>query len=66
MKLGVYKRENFFFKQEKINKLFERKIYEDFDTNNHIQKKKEFRNPRYGAQLKNSITFIIECIIFFI
>lgn len=38
----------FFFHlhQEKINKLFDRKVYEEFDTNSHIQKKKEFRNPR--------------------
>lgn len=32
-------------------------MYEDFDTNNHIQKKKEFRNPRYGAQLGIRIIF---------
>ncbi|XP_011616822.1 SAP30-binding protein isoform X2 [Takifugu rubripes] len=37
--------------QEKINKLFERKTYEDFDTNNHIQKKKEFRNPSIYEKL---------------
>lgn len=49
----------FVFYQEKIAKLFERKVYEDFDTNSHIQKKKEFRNPRFGAQLRISITFTI-------
>lgn len=34
--------------QEKIFKLYERKLHGDFDTNSHIQKKKEFRNPRSG------------------
>lgn len=32
--------------QEKIQKLYDRKLHGDFDTNSHIQKKKEFRNPR--------------------
>ncbi|CAN9508949.1 unnamed protein product [Ophioblennius macclurei] len=31
--------------QEKIHKLYERKLHGDFDTNSHIQQKKEFRNP---------------------
>lgn len=38
-----------FLLQEKIHKLYERKLHGDFDTNSHIQKKKEFRNPRYAA-----------------
>ncbi|CAG02567.1 unnamed protein product [Tetraodon nigroviridis] len=37
--------------QEKINKLFDRKVYEEFDTNSHIQKKKEFRNPSIYEKL---------------
>ncbi|XP_016531582.1 SAP30-binding protein isoform X3 [Poecilia formosa] len=37
--------------QEKIYKLYERKIHGDFDTNNHIQKKKEFRNPSIYEKL---------------
>ncbi|TRY64976.1 hypothetical protein DNTS_024647 [Danionella cerebrum] len=37
--------------QEKIFKLYERKLHEDFDTNNHIQKKKEFRNPSIYEKL---------------
>ncbi|XP_061764802.1 SAP30-binding protein isoform X2 [Nerophis ophidion] len=37
--------------QEKINKLYERKLHGDFDTNNHIQKKKEFRNPSIYEKL---------------
>uniref|UniRef100_A0A672NJE5 SAP30 binding protein n=1 Tax=Sinocyclocheilus grahami TaxID=75366 RepID=A0A672NJE5_SINGR len=32
--------------QENIFKLYERKLHGDFDTNSHIQKKKEFRNSR--------------------
>lgn len=44
----------FVFYQDKIHKLYERKFHGDFDTNSHIQKKKEFRNPRYAAQLKNT------------
>lgn len=39
----------FVFCQEKIHKLYERKLHGDFDTNSHIQKKKEFRNPRYTS-----------------
>ena len=35
-----------FPRQEKIQKLYDRKLHGDFDTNSHIQKKKEFRNPR--------------------
>ena len=35
-----------FLNQEKILKLYERKQHGAFDTNSHIQKKKEFRNPR--------------------
>lgn len=41
--------------QEKIHKLYERKLHGDFDTNSHIQKKKEFRNPRYAPQLRTSL-----------
>uniref|UniRef100_A0A3B5KZF7 SAP30 binding protein n=1 Tax=Xiphophorus couchianus TaxID=32473 RepID=A0A3B5KZF7_9TELE len=37
--------------QEKIYKLYERKIHGDFDTNSHIQKKKEFRNPSIYEKL---------------
>ncbi|KAA0714180.1 SAP30-binding protein [Triplophysa tibetana] len=37
--------------QEKISKLYERKLHGDFDTNNHIQKKKEFRNPSIYEKL---------------
>lgn len=37
--------------QEKIHKLYERKLQGDFDTNNHIQKKKEFRNPSIYEKL---------------
>ncbi|XP_051508924.1 SAP30-binding protein-like isoform X1 [Myxocyprinus asiaticus] len=37
--------------QEKIIKLYERKLHEDFDTNKHIQKKKEFRNPSIYEKL---------------
>ncbi|XP_047194345.1 SAP30-binding protein isoform X2 [Hippoglossus stenolepis] len=37
--------------QEKIHKLYERKLHGDFDTNNHIQKKKEFRNPSIYEKL---------------
>ncbi|XP_056286001.1 SAP30-binding protein isoform X1 [Pseudoliparis swirei] len=37
--------------QDKIHKLFERKLQGDFDTNNHIQKKKEFRNPSIYEKL---------------
>ncbi|CAL8263443.1 unnamed protein product [Arctogadus glacialis] len=37
--------------QEKICKLYERKLQEGFDTNNHIQKKKEFRNPSIYEKL---------------
>ncbi|XP_072312630.1 SAP30-binding protein isoform X2 [Eucyclogobius newberryi] len=37
--------------QEKIHKLYERKFHGDFDTNNHIQKKKEFRNPSIYEKL---------------
>ncbi|XP_062331361.1 SAP30-binding protein isoform X2 [Osmerus eperlanus] len=37
--------------QEKIQKLYERKLHGDFDTNNHIQKKKEFRNPSIYEKL---------------
>lgn len=42
--------------QEKICKLYERKLQEGFDTNNHIQKKKEFRNPRYEGPNGGKIT----------
>lgn len=37
--------------QEKICKLYERKQHGDFDTNSHIQKKKEFRNPSIYEKL---------------
>ncbi|XP_041830011.1 SAP30-binding protein isoform X2 [Melanotaenia boesemani] len=37
--------------QEKIIKLYERKLHGDFDTNSHIQKKKEFRNPSIYEKL---------------
>uniref|UniRef100_A0AAQ4RY75 SAP30 binding protein n=1 Tax=Gasterosteus aculeatus aculeatus TaxID=481459 RepID=A0AAQ4RY75_GASAC len=37
--------------QDKIHKLYERKLHGDFDTNNHIQKKKEFRNPSIYEKL---------------
>ncbi|MBN3306318.1 S30BP protein, partial [Amia calva] len=37
--------------QEKIFKLYERKLHDDFDTNNHIQMKKEFRNPSIYEKL---------------
>ncbi|KAM8888447.1 SAP30-binding protein [Synchiropus picturatus] len=37
--------------QEKIHKLYERKLHGDFDTNSHIQKKKEFRNPSIYEKL---------------
>nr|XP_049615937.1 SAP30-binding protein isoform X2 [Syngnathus scovelli] len=37
--------------QEKIHKLYERKLLGDFDTNSHIQKKKEFRNPSIYEKL---------------
>ncbi|XP_051524190.1 SAP30-binding protein isoform X1 [Myxocyprinus asiaticus] len=37
--------------QEKIYKLYERKQHGDFDTNSHIQKKKEFRNPSIYEKL---------------
>ncbi|KAK3540066.1 hypothetical protein QTP70_025387, partial [Hemibagrus guttatus] len=37
--------------QDKIYKLYERKLHGDFDTNNHIQKKKEFRNPSIYEKL---------------
>ncbi|XP_014895489.1 SAP30-binding protein isoform X3 [Poecilia latipinna] len=37
--------------QEKIYKLYETKIHGDFDTNSHIQKKKEFRNPSIYEKL---------------
>ncbi|KAG7271200.1 hypothetical protein CRUP_003377 [Coryphaenoides rupestris] len=37
--------------KEKICKLYERKLQEGFDTNNHIQKKKEFRNPSIYEKL---------------
>ncbi|KAM6951447.1 SAP30-binding protein isoform 1-T1 [Aplochiton taeniatus] len=37
--------------QEKILKLYERKQHGDFDTNSHIQKKKEFRNPSIYEKL---------------
>ncbi|KAI5619017.1 SAP30-binding protein [Silurus asotus] len=37
--------------QEKIHKLYERKMQGDFDTNSHIQKKKEFRNPSIYEKL---------------
>lgn len=43
-----------FLYQEKISKLYERKLHGDFDTNSHIQMKKEFRNPRYAARLNNA------------
>ncbi|KAI4796053.1 hypothetical protein KUCAC02_029482 [Chaenocephalus aceratus] len=36
---------------DKIHKLYERKLQGDFDTNNHIQKKKEFRNPSIYEKL---------------
>ncbi|XP_023692608.1 SAP30-binding protein isoform X1 [Paramormyrops kingsleyae] len=37
--------------QEKIQKLYERKLHGDFDTNRHIQNKKEFRNPSIYEKL---------------
>ncbi|XP_063749998.1 SAP30-binding protein isoform X4 [Eleginops maclovinus] len=37
--------------QDKIHKLYERKLQGDFDTNSHIQKKKEFRNPSIYEKL---------------
>ncbi|KAG1972037.1 SAP30-binding protein [Pimephales promelas] len=37
--------------QEKIFKLYERKLHGDFDTNSHIQMKKEFRNPSIYEKL---------------
>ncbi|XP_015212231.1 SAP30-binding protein isoform X2 [Lepisosteus oculatus] len=37
--------------QEKIQKLYERKLHGDFDTNSHIQNKKEFRNPSIYEKL---------------
>uniref|UniRef100_UPI0037E8FB58 SAP30-binding protein isoform X2 n=1 Tax=Semicossyphus pulcher TaxID=241346 RepID=UPI0037E8FB58 len=37
--------------QDKILKLYERKLHGDFDTNSHIQKKKEFRNPSIYEKL---------------
>ncbi|XP_074519657.1 SAP30-binding protein isoform X3 [Halichoeres trimaculatus] len=37
--------------QDKIHKLYERKLHGDFDTNSHIQKKKEFRNPSIYEKL---------------
>ncbi|XP_047656192.1 SAP30-binding protein isoform X1 [Tachysurus fulvidraco] len=37
--------------QDKICKLYERKLHGDFDTNSHIQKKKEFRNPSIYEKL---------------
>ena len=42
----------FALSQDKIHKLYERKLHGDFDTNSHIQKKKEFRNPRYAEHMK--------------
>ncbi|MCJ8734571.1 hypothetical protein PDJAM_G00236920 [Pangasius djambal] len=38
-------------RSEKIYKLYERKLHGDFDTNSHIQKKKEFRNPSIYEKL---------------
>uniref|UniRef100_A0A3B4BDU9 Uncharacterized protein n=1 Tax=Periophthalmus magnuspinnatus TaxID=409849 RepID=A0A3B4BDU9_9GOBI len=38
-------------KNEKIHKLYERKLHGNFDTNSHIQKKKEFRNPSIYEKL---------------
>ncbi|KAL2101840.1 hypothetical protein ACEWY4_003601 [Coilia grayii] len=37
--------------QEKIKKLYLRKLCEDFDTNSHIQKRKDFRNPSIYEKL---------------
>ncbi|XP_041076584.1 SAP30-binding protein-like isoform X2 [Polyodon spathula] len=37
--------------QEKIQKLYERKLHRDIDTNSHIQNKKEFRNPSIYEKL---------------
>ncbi|KAG2460832.1 S30BP protein, partial [Polypterus senegalus] len=37
--------------QEKMQKLYDRKLHGDFDTNSHIQKKKEFRNPSIYEKL---------------
>ncbi|XP_048870139.1 SAP30-binding protein [Brienomyrus brachyistius] len=37
--------------QEKIQKLYERKLHGNFDTNFHIQNKKEFRNPSIYEKL---------------
>ncbi|XP_076860537.1 SAP30-binding protein [Brachyhypopomus gauderio] len=37
--------------QEKIFRLYDRKQHGDFDTNSHIQKKKEFRNPSIYEKL---------------
>ncbi|XP_068161478.1 SAP30-binding protein isoform X2 [Antennarius striatus] len=37
--------------QDKIQKLYERKLHGDFNINSHIQKKKEFRNPSIYEKL---------------
>ncbi|XP_029559550.1 SAP30-binding protein isoform X3 [Salmo trutta] len=37
--------------QVKIQKLYEKNLHGDFDTNNHIQRKKEFRNPSIYEKL---------------
>ncbi|KAJ7987866.1 hypothetical protein DPEC_G00331000 [Dallia pectoralis] len=37
--------------QEKIQKLYEKNLHGDFDTNKHIQMKKEFRNPSIYEKL---------------
>ncbi|XP_058845920.1 SAP30-binding protein-like isoform X3 [Acipenser ruthenus] len=37
--------------KEKIQKLYERKLHGDIDTNSHIQNKKEFRNPSIYEKL---------------
>ncbi|XP_026027829.1 SAP30-binding protein-like [Astatotilapia calliptera] len=37
--------------QEKIHKLYKRKLHGDFDTNAHIQQKKKFRNPSIYEKL---------------
>uniref|UniRef100_A0A8C7DY91 SAP30 binding protein n=1 Tax=Oncorhynchus kisutch TaxID=8019 RepID=A0A8C7DY91_ONCKI len=37
--------------QVKIQKLYEKNLHGDLDTNNHIQRKKEFRNPSIYEKL---------------
>nr|XP_029511894.1 SAP30-binding protein-like isoform X2 [Oncorhynchus nerka] len=40
-----------FYQQVKIQKLYEKNLHGDLDTNNHIQRKKEFRNPSIYEKL---------------